>query len=278
MSERCRLFLDTTVQIDRLFEKPDRKAAICKTIEGADCSTSTLVLREFKARVIDGCISLYYIIEECDSDPDVLTEISRQFSKSRLSMLLKIYSEVKREAGLGDRFDKELALATVRAYITGRLLRRFRKGLVEAPSDLTRCEVAAETVQDSDGMFEIEVHCNREKASCELPRIYRDNEQHLLRIRGLVAGESERRRASKLGSGERRELETINRAYSDVRERGGWHVVMGQQNCDRLADLTVLIESPMGSAVYTTDKDYECLFKHLCFPDKNAPKIERYGA
>ena len=99
--------MDTTIQIDRLFERSDRKKKIYDKIAESDCYTCTLVLREFKRLAIDACITLYSIIEECDSDPDVLTEISNQFSESVKSMLLKIYAEVKREAGLDVSFDKE---------------------------------------------------------------------------------------------------------------------------------------------------------------------------
>lgn len=266
--------MDTTIQIDRLFEKSDRRRKIYDEIAGSDCYTCTLALREFKALVIDACISLYSIIEECDSDPDVLTEIAREFSKSKESMLLKIYAQVKREAGLDVSFDKELALATVRSYITGGLLPRFRDALSEPESDLTKCEVARHEVQESDGMFELEVHCNRERASCNLPQVYGGNERHLKQIKELVEGELGTDR--ELRSEERREFERINEVYSRVLESGDWNIVKGQRNCDRLADLSILIESPPGSAVYTTDRDYEYLFSRLDFPEREAPEIQKY--
>jgi hypothetical protein len=268
MNCRRKLFLDTTIQIDRLFEKPDRRERIRGKILESDCYTCTLVLREFKALVIDSCISLYSIIEEYDSDPDVLTEISREFSKSIESMMLKIYAEVKREAGLDVSFDKELALATVRSYITGRLLIRFRNVLSEPESDLTECEVARYEVQESGGMFELEVHCNRKRANCNLPQMYQDNEGHLKRIEELLEG--------KLESAERREFKRVGGVYPEVLESKDWNIVKGQRNCDRLADLTILIESPPGSSVYTTNKHYDYLFGRLDFPEKEAPEIERY--
>lgn len=276
MNDRQKFFLDTTIQIDRLFEKPDRKETIRDKITGADCYTCTLVLREFKARVIRPCISLSFIIEACDSDPDVETEISGQFSRSIGAMLLKIYAEVKREAGLDGSFDKELALATVRSYITGRLLTQFRKVLSEPESDLTRCEVAQYEVKESDGMFELDVHCNRKRANCDLPQVYKDNERHLKCIKELVEGKRKLGSGCKLEAEEQREFERISNVYSKVLKRGDYNKVKGERNCDKLADLTILIESPPGSAVYTTDKHFKYLFDRLEFPDKKAPEIERY--
>jgi hypothetical protein len=274
MNCRRKLFLDTTIQIDRLFETLDRKRRILGKIAGCDCYTCTLVLREFKALVLDSSISLYSIIEECCSDPDVLTEISREFSKSIESMMLKIYAEVKREAGLNASFDRELALATLRSYIDGRLLARFRKVLAEQESDLTECEVARYEVQESDGMFELEVHCNRKRANCNLPQIYKDNEKRLKRIKELLEGKSDT--DCKLEARERHEFGRINEVSSQVVKHSDWNIVKGQRNCDRLADLTILIESPPGSAVYTTDKGYDYLFNRLDFPDKEPPEIESY--
>lgn len=123
-------------------------------------------------------------------------------------------------------------------------------------------------------MFELEVHCNRKRANCALPQVYRDNEKHLKRIKELVEGELGT--DCKLRARERREFERINEVYSQVLKQNDLNIVKGQRNCDRLSDLTILIESPPGSAVYTTDKDYDYLFSRLDFPGKEAPEIERY--
>jgi predicted SpoU family rRNA methylase len=270
MNHKQKFFLDTTIQIDRLFEISYRKQKIRKELARSECYTCTLVLREFKFRVIYTCINLFDILNEYDSDPDVLTVISRQFTVGIMSMMLKIYAEVKREAGLQNRFDKELALETLRAYITRRLLLRFSDILKEQESDLTKCELAQNMVQESNGKFNLETRCNRKVAKCNLPEIYQNNEEHLKRIKELIDS------GRKLKRRERIEFGKIIKVYSKVLEHQDWNIVKGQQNCDYLADLTILIESPSDSVVYSTNFDYEYLFNRLCFPDKKATKIEKY--
>jgi len=271
-----KLFLDTTIQIDRLFETSDRKQILKTELNKSECYTCTLVLREFKFRVIDTCISLLHIIEDCDSDPDVLTTIThnKNFSKNLQTMLIKIYAEVKREAGLQNYYDKELALETLRAYITGRLLLRFRDILAEPESDLTKCEVAHHEVQESDGMFELDTHCNRKKVKCNLPSIYHDNEDHLKQIKELVEKQSVLN--PKLDRQEKTEFGRINEVYSGILEKEDWNMVKGQYNCNKLADLTILIESLDDSSVYTTDNIYECFYNRLSFSKKKATKIQKY--
>ena len=64
--------------------------------------------------------------------------------------------------------------------------------------------------------------------------------------------------------------------YSTVLEQNNWNIVKDQQNCDKLADLTILIESFDDSAVYTTDRIYECFYNRLSFSKKKSPKIQKY--
>jgi hypothetical protein len=269
-----KLFLDTTIQIDRLFETSNRKQILKTELDKSECYACTLILREFKFRVIDTCISLFHIIEECDSDPDVLTTIARKFSANLQSMLLKIYAEVKRETGLQNFYDKELALETLRSYITGRLLMQFRDILAEPESNLTKCEVANYEVRESDGMFDIDTHCERKEARCDLSKVYQNNEKHLKRIKELV--ESQLTLNPKLKRQEKIEFKKISDVYSDILEKRDWNIAKCQQNCDKLADLTILIESLDDSAVYTTDNIYECFYNRLSFPKKKSPKIQKY--
>jgi hypothetical protein len=276
MNCKQKLFLDNTIQIDRLFETSDRKQMINKELAESECYTCTLVLREFKFRVIDTCISLLHIIEECNSDPDVLTTIThnKKFSKNLQTMLVKIYAEVKREAGLQNFYDKELALETLRAYITGRLLLRFRDILTEPESDLTSCDVARYEFQEFNGMFEIDTHCERKEARCDLPKIYQNNEDHLKRTKEIFENQSVLN--YKLNKQEKTEFERINEVYSGILDKEDWNIVKGWHNCDKLADFTILIESLDGSSVYTTDNIYKCFYDRLYFQNKNAPKIQKY--
>jgi len=271
MRRRRAFFLDTTIQVDRLFERTWRKNYIRQRLAGRECMTCSMVLREFKRNVIDTCISLLLIISECETDTDVETEISRQFTKSTVSMMLKIYAEVKREALITGRFDKELIVATLKEYIKGRLLSRFNEVLTMGMRDAVKCDVALRSTTEAYGMYSIDVSCNRVSATCDLPKVFKENGRWLTRISDAL------RIGRDLEAKGKAELERICRVLERARENSGWAVLKGNHNCDRVADLTIVLEAPRGASVYSTDKHYELLARYVGIPRGVLAVIERYG-
>ena len=77
---------------------------------------------------------------------------------------------------------------------------------------------------------------------------------------------------------EREILEEVDRARQEISERGTWDVLKGDRNCSKLADLTILIDSPPGSSVYTTDQAFERMFRLLGFSDRSMPNVHRYSS
>ena len=123
------LFLETTIQIERVVGLPERKESIKEKIVRRTLRSSTLVLREFKERLLHKCILLLELVLRYEHRADVETAISRMFSNTQI--LLQLWAQVQRET-IGDgAYDRELVIETLKSYIGGGLERRFYSSSIE---------------------------------------------------------------------------------------------------------------------------------------------------
>ena len=90
--EQAPLFLETTIQIERVVGLPERKESIKNRIACRCLRTSTLVLREFKERLLHKCILLLELVLYYEHRIDVETAISRMFSDTKI--LLQLWAAV----------------------------------------------------------------------------------------------------------------------------------------------------------------------------------------
>jgi hypothetical protein len=266
-----RLCLDTSVQIDRLFERDRRKRELERYMKGAALSTTMLVLRQFKANAIKAAITLYDILAQERTDSGVEAAISCRFSKREMSILLKVWATVKRELGEGP-FMSDLALSTLRNYVKGGLLDRFHARIDGIPDTLA-CAPALEQVEILSTTFALNTSCDRRTAACHLPDLYK-------RYRTAVLRGCDACRDGRALPKEQDALEPVNAVYPQVNSNGreDWALIRGNLNCHALSDLTILLDSPDYSAVFTTDRGFEYLYKHIAPPKKRRPEVCKYSS
>jgi hypothetical protein len=239
------LFLETTIQIERVVGLPERKESITGRITGRTLRSSTLVLREFKERLLHKCILLLELVLRYEHRTDVETAISRMFSNTQI--LLQLWAQVQRET-IGDgAYDRELVIETLKSYIEGGLEKRFYRPSIEV-SDETKCEIAPEEVRIEHGFYVLNVYCNREKVNCNLPVLIEKHEDTFLTM--------ERRIPNAQTKAERDELSKIVGVYRDAKNQNDFNRVKGQRNCNALSDATIALEAK-DAILYTTDRDFE---------------------
>lgn len=107
------LFIETTIQIDKIFEEFDRRSEIWNKICENRSITSTYVLMEFKRRVILSCILLYNMFKEENDRAKVERRLSKEYSGRTVKMALKILAKLDEGAVL----DNEKILLRLRRYI-----------------------------------------------------------------------------------------------------------------------------------------------------------------
>jgi hypothetical protein len=207
--------------------------------------TSTLVLREFKERLLHKCILLLELVLRYEHHADVETAISQMFSNTKI--LLQLWAQVQRET-IGDgTYDRELVIETLKSYIESGLEKRFCIPSVEVSND-TSCEIASEEVRIEHGFYVLNVYCNREKVNCSLPAFIKKHEDAFLAMQRSIPNAKTR--------DEQSELSKIVAVYQDIKNRKDFNRVKGQRNCNVLSDTTIALEA--GNAIiYTTDRDFE---------------------
>lgn len=251
------LLLDTTVQIDRLTEKPVRVRHIEERVGGRTMCTCSLVLRQFKRNVIRGCISLLDIIDRNDTAADVDSDIAGHFTQT--SIVLKIKAQLVRECNPAGTFDKELWMEALKGYVEGGLVARFWTG-VERKADCASCELAREEVvrKDRPPYFAIATTCARERANCGLPTLYqmRASAAEMLRNAAEDARDSKKRRF----------LSDLLASWQAAVETHGSDGVKGQVACGALSDLTIALEAEAGETLMSTDHHHDMICAALGSP------------
>jgi len=239
------LFLETTIQIERVVGFPERKESIKNRISRKCLRTSTLVLREFKERLLHKSILLLELVLRYERHADVETAISQMFSDTKI--LLQLWAQIQRETSGDGVYDRALVIRTLKSYIEGGLEKRFRNPSIEV-SDDTGCEIAGEEVRVEHGFYVLNVYCNRSRVNCNLPTFIKNHGEAFLAI--------QRRIPKAKIKAEIDELSKIVVVYQAAQNRNDFNIVKGQRNCNALSDATITLEA--GDAIiYTTDKDFE---------------------
>ena len=243
--EHSPLFLETTIQIERVVGFPERKESIQNRIACRCLKTSTFVLREFKERLLHKCILLLELVLRYERRADVETAISQMFSNTKI--LLQLWAQIQRET-IGDgAYDRELVIETLKSYIEGGLEKRFGKPSVKV-SNSTDCEIAREEVCLEHGFYVLNVYCNRRKVNCNLPTFIHKH--------GDAFKAMQRRITHAKSKNERDELSQIVAVYQEAKNSNDFNRVKGQRNCNTLSDATIALEAG-DNIIYTTDRDFE---------------------
>jgi hypothetical protein len=247
MDDPKSLFLDTTIQIDRIMGEDYTKNEINKKLDKCNIETCTLVLREFKERVVHKCIALLEIIQDCSKWADLSAMIRRHF-RNQMAIMLMILEQVDRETESLTKFDKELIIETLEAYIEGGMEKRFHIGIKRIFNE-TKCVIAREQFRlEQKDHYRLNVKCDPKEVKCNLPDFIagHSSEMDAIKKRSKTASTSD----------ERAELSAIAEVYCDAVKQSDFNIAKGR-NCNILSDAVIALEASEGSGIYTTDSDYE---------------------
>ena len=257
MSTGRRVFLDTTIQIERLTGTRARRAQLADQLAGKEVMTSTYVLGEFLRTLVKDCITLYTLVSQNAHLDDVEVQIANRFNKREAGRCLLLWASLHRTRAYG----REKVLCTLRTYIEYGLVQAFMAG-VHQVSDATDCGLAQERPHRVEGTYRLRAQCRRQVKECRLeewlgahsatldavlPHLRVSDEPALVRIGEL--------------------LEEFPHTPETVRGR----------NCTwYLGDLVIALECPAGAALYTTNRRH---FGVLCTQlGKRMYEPQRQGA
>jgi predicted nucleic acid-binding protein len=160
----AKLFLDTTIQIERLVGSRRRQAELRRTLAEHTLLTSTYVLGEYLRTLVADATRLYHLVQTHEHLDDVLTAIAQHVNKRQASRMLLLWANVRREGAQ----QQEYILDTLEGYVTFQLVGRFLASTDEL-LDSTGCGLAGERPMQGGDVYRLRAQCTRQVKECFLP-------------------------------------------------------------------------------------------------------------
>lgn len=171
------IFLDTTIQIDRVGGSTKRQVQLEKELANYRLITSTYVLGEYLRTIVKDAIYLYGLVDKYTYLDEVITDLGRHPNKRESSRMMMILGGLLRSSRiitpsfqLQTRSDFQERLSR---YIEIGLLKHFMLGISEIV-DTTQCGLAGERPQlvslPNDGLlsYQLRSQCVRRVRECDL--------------------------------------------------------------------------------------------------------------
>jgi predicted nucleic acid-binding protein len=242
MADGRPIFLDTTIQIERLTGTRARRAQLTTQLAGKEVLTSTYVLGEFLCTLVKDCITLYTLVSQNIYLDDVEVQIANRFNKREASRCLLLWAALHRPRAYG----REKVLYTLHAYIEYGLVQAFMAG-VDRVSDATGCGLAQERPHRVEGTYRLRAQCRREVKECHLG-------EWLARHSAALESIASHLRASSDSA-----MIKVGKLLDEFPQTP--QVVRGRHCTWYLGDLIIALECPADANLHTTNRRH---FDLLC--------------
>lgn len=167
-----KLFLDTTVQIDRIFGSSKRKAAIQNICAGEECCCTTYVLGEFYATIMMDVVTVYHVLSvenNLNEAEKCVAELARNRHADRTH---KIFIHLRE---LYDNNPEQMK-CEVESYFED-LLHMFYRGIDPNLSDRTQCQRGKAQITYHDGVPILTgTGCRKSDCQCDIERFWIDHQ------------------------------------------------------------------------------------------------------
>ncbi len=242
MSASTKLFLDTTIQIERITATRTRQQEIAAILHGNQVITSTYVLGEYLRTLVADAALLYRLVCDTEQLYDVETQIAHLFNKRSASRCLLLWAAFHR-SGV---YDRTMILSKLRIYLQYGLVNRFMVGIDEL-IDSTDCGLAKERPLLITDRCQLRTQCTRSVRECAL-------ELFLTQHRSAIAvlAEGLRHHAD-------RSLARLSQLCMQILEDP--NVARGRNCTWYLGDLVIALEAPLDVEIYTTNLRH---FEPIC--------------
>lgn len=254
ISSAKKIFIETSIQIERIMGLKARKEHIRAILEGAEVSTSSYVLMEFRRTVLQAMAYLLTIIQRMQQEGEI---------KIAFSELMKRVA-----AGTAIGYSRRIFQRVLLAY--GYILETFPHSPVYATTLIDYLEFNIEhaiptlffhdidkfvTNIDCDlvrhnapvgNYFQSRLSCNAVTAQCSLVDFLAGHQAALLALEHtLIQAESDQINPKTLSA--------LQRVNLDVTK------AKGERTCWALGDVIIALEVPDNALIYTTDNHFDVI-------------------
>jgi hypothetical protein len=258
-----KIFLETSIQIERLLHIPERRQKILNNLRGRTVYSSSYVRMEFRRTVVrDFCFVRSIVQTDCDPDADgivFLSNLERALSSGKGN-----YSPRSARrcylvtAAILDHFEgTSVSKSELLEFLDGQIQELDQDFLYFMPSednrqppipleivDGTQCDVVLRLSAGESA----DITCSKTKAVCRIADLLNQNIGVFAEIANAYMRTPKEQRDEKM-------TKAIQRLLAGNFQSAG----KGQQSCWPLGDAIIALEVPLDAEIYTKDRHFDVI-------------------
>ena len=244
MKSKPIVFLDTSIQVDRILGKRERKVKIEQQLadDALQFVSSHYVFMEFQRSVIADHAHVHNNMLSHDDWQELVTELhagTRRYRPRALMRSMQIFTQMI----VAGQMNRELALEFLKIQIEHGLSLHFWRNVTPVV-DTVVCDLVQKGAQQIADEFQVADSCRKESAACSLPNFFDTHLAKIVAIRDHLAAHPETIKD------QNRVARLLNGAIEDS------NAVLGQMSCWPLGDIIIALQVPIGGQLWTTDRDF----------------------
>jgi hypothetical protein len=251
---RKKIFVETTIHIERLFSDAERQAKISKNLKDAVFSTSSYVYMEFRRTMLQAISYVLSVarqmLKEGQKNIDLVSLLRRLSAGTAISFSLRNFQRVMLiYSYLLDHFSTFIVPAAIlidyleyNRDIT--IPERFFESIDEYINH-TNCDLVRHSVPVGDYLHR-RLSCNARSANCALVSFLQQHQAELHQLELALAAAA----PEKVNP---RTLAALKKINVDILK------ALGQRTCWHLGDVIIALEAPDDAKIYTTDGHFDLI-------------------
>ena len=251
---RKKIFVETTIHIERLFSDAERQAKISKNLKDAVFSTSSYVYMEFRRTMLQAISYVLSVarqmLKEGQKNIDLVSLLRRLSAGTAISFSLRNFQRVMLiYSYLLDHFSTFIVPAAIlidyleyNRDIT--IPERFFESIDEYINH-TNCDLVSPGAPVGDYLHS-RLSCNARKAKCALVSFLQQHQAELHQLELALAAAA----PEKVNP---RTLAALKKINVDILK------ALGQRTCWHLGDVIIALEAPDDAFLYTTDGHFDLI-------------------
>ena len=249
-----KIFLETSIQIERIFGPLKRREQIRDVLVDATVFTSSYTFMEFRRTVLQAVAHVLTLVRQmqCDGENIIdLSELMRKVARGRwirfsvrtIQRVILVLSDII--SAFPTPF---LESNTLIDYLELQLNWRLKELFFEDVSEYiicTDCDLVRPDVPVGDYM-QSRLSCNAKIATCALVSFLSQHQERLHSLEKALA-------AAPTDEISPRTLAALKRINADVTK------ALGERTCWSLGDVIIALETPDDAYIYTTDRHFDLI-------------------
>ena len=248
------IFLETSIQIERIWGALKRREQIRDVLAGAHVFTSSYVFMEFRRTVLQAVAYVLTIVRQMQRDGENVIDLSElmrkvavgrgiRFSVRTIQRVILVLSYIL--SSFPTPFvESDVLIDYLELQLAWRLKELFFEGvsgyIIHTDCGLVRPEVPVGDYVQS------RLSCNAKTATCALVSFLSQHQEKLRALEDALA-------AAPPDEINPRTLAALKRVNADVTK------AFGEKTCWSLGDVIIALETPDDTQIYTTDRHFDLI-------------------